>query len=48
MFATYTAIFNSGWFDFSEHSVGELTTRLEEDSETAGKVTGLQQGQRIQ
>lgn len=37
-----------GWFDFPEHSVGELTTALEEDSETAGAVTGLQQGQRIQ
>jgi ATP-binding cassette subfamily B (MDR/TAP) protein 1 len=37
-----------GWFDLPEHSVGELTTRLEEDSEISSNVTGLQQGQRIQ
>lgn len=37
-----------GWFDFPEHSTGELTTSLEEDSETVANVTGLSQGQRIQ
>ena len=37
-----------GWFDFPEHSTGELTTRLEEDSEAVANVTGLQLGQRIQ
>ena len=40
--------YSMGYFDFPEHSVGELTTRLEEDSESASNVTGLQQGQRIQ
>ncbi len=34
------------FFDF--HSVGELTTMLDEDSEAVGNVTGLQQGQRVQ
>jgi len=37
-----------GWFDFPEHSTGELTTRLEEDSEAVSNVTGWQQGQRVQ
>ena len=37
-----------GWFDYAEHSTGELTTALEEDSETVSNVTGLSQGQRIQ
>lgn len=37
-----------GWFDFPEHSTGELTTRLEEDAEAVSNVTGWQQGQRIQ
>lgn len=36
------------WFDYPEHSTGELTTALEEDSETVGNVTGLSQGSRIQ
>ena len=36
------------WFDWPQHSTGELTTRLEEDSETVSNVTGLSQGQRIQ
>ncbi|KAL7526452.1 hypothetical protein ACHAXR_001497, partial [Thalassiosira sp. AJA248-18] len=40
--------FPMGWFDYPEHSTGELTTRLEEDSELAGVITGLPQGQRIQ
>ena len=34
------------FFDF--HSVGELTTMLDEDTDAVGNVTGLQQGQRIQ
>jgi ATP-binding cassette subfamily B (MDR/TAP) protein 1 len=34
------------FFDF--HSVGELTTMLDEDSDAVGNVTGLQQGQRVQ
>ena len=29
-----------GWFDFPEHSTGELTTRLEADAEAVAKVTG--------
>ena len=37
-----------GWFDFPEHSTGELTTRLEEDTEAVSNVTGWQQGQRVQ
>jgi ATP-binding cassette, subfamily B (MDR/TAP), member 1 len=37
-----------GWFDFPAHSTGELTTRLEEDSEAVANVTGYQLGQRIQ
>lgn len=40
--------YSMGWFDYPEHSTGELTTSLEEDSETVGNVTGLSQGQRIQ
>jgi len=40
--------YSIGWFDFPEHSTGELTTRLEEDSETVGNITGLSQGQRVQ
>ena len=34
------------FFDF--HSVGELTTMLDEDTDAVGNVTGLQQGQRVQ
>ena len=37
-----------GWFDYPEHSTGELTTRLEEDSEAVGNITGLARGQQIQ
>ena len=37
-----------GWFDYADHSSGELTTILEEDSEEVSNVTGLQQGQRVQ
>ena len=37
-----------GWFDFPEHSSGELTTILEEDSEAISNVTGFAQGLRIQ
>mmetsp|Transcript_13772 Transcript_13772/g.29973 ORF Transcript_13772/g.29973 Transcript_13772/m.29973 type:complete len:1335 (+) Transcript_13772:61-4065(+) len=37
-----------GWFDYPEHSTGELTTSLEEDSETVSNVTGLSQGQAVQ
>lgn len=37
-----------GWFDYPEHSTGELTTMLEEDSELVSNVTGLSQGQRVQ
>lgn len=33
---------NISWFDFPEHSTGELTTRLEADSESVSKVTGWQ------
>lgn len=40
--------YSMGWFDYPEHSTGELTTRLEEDSEAVGNVTGLSQGQRVQ
>ena len=39
---------NMGWFDFPEHSTGELTTHLEEDCEAVSNVTGWQQGQRVQ
>jgi ABC-type multidrug transport system fused ATPase/permease subunit len=38
---------NVGWFDFPEHSTGELTTRLEADAEAVAKVTGWQLGYRI-
>jgi ATP-binding cassette subfamily B (MDR/TAP) protein 1 len=37
-----------GWFDFPEHSTGELTSRLEEDAEAVSKVTGWSLGQQIQ
>lgn len=37
-----------GWFDFPEHSTGQLTSRLEEDAEAVSNVTGWQLGQRIQ
>ena len=37
-----------GWFDMAEHSAGELSTRLEEDSEAVSNLTGWQQGQRVQ
>jgi len=33
---------NIPWFDYPEHSTGELTTRLEADSESVSKVTGWQ------
>ena len=36
------------FFDYPEHSTGELTTSLEEDSETCANVTGLSAGQRVQ
>ena len=36
------------FFDYPENSTGELTTRLEEDSELVSNVTGQQLGQRIQ
>lgn len=36
------------FFDFPENSTGELTTRLEEDSELVSNVTGQQLGQRVQ
>lgn len=38
---------NAGWFDFPEHSVGELTTRLEADAEAVAKVTGWALGYRV-
>lgn len=37
-----------GWFDFPEHSTGELTTMLEEDAEAVSNVTGSQLGQKVQ
>ena len=37
-----------GWFDFPEHSTGELTERLEADAEAVNKVTGWNLGQQIQ
>lgn len=36
-----------GWFDFPEHSTGELTTRLEADAEMVAKVTGWALGYRV-
>mmetsp|Transcript_23253 Transcript_23253/g.34328 ORF Transcript_23253/g.34328 Transcript_23253/m.34328 type:complete len:1363 (+) Transcript_23253:161-4249(+) len=36
-----------GWFDFPEHSVGELTTRLEADAELVSKVNGWALGYRL-
>jgi len=36
-----------GWFDFPEHSVGELTTRLETDAELVSKVNGWSLGYRL-
>jgi len=38
---------NMGWFDCPEHSVGELTTRLEADAEAVAKVSGWALGYRI-
>lgn len=38
---------NMGWFDRPEHSVGELTTRLEADAEGVAKVTGWALGYRV-
>ena len=35
---------NMGWFDFPEHSTGELTTRLAADAEEVANVTGWQLG----
>ncbi len=36
------------WFDNPEHSTGELTTSLEEDSQAVSNVSGMSQGQCIQ
>ena len=36
-----------GWFDFPEHSTGELTTRLEADAEAVAKMTGWSLGYRV-
>lgn len=36
------------WFDYPEHSTGELTTSLEEDCQTVSNVSGISQGQCIQ
>lgn len=36
------------WFDFPEHSTGELTIRLEEDAEAVSSVTGWALGYNIQ
>lgn len=38
---------NIPWFDYPEHSTGELTTRLEADSESVSKVTGWQLAYRV-
>lgn len=38
---------NIPWFDWPEHSTGELTTRLEADSESVSKVTGWQLAYRV-
>ena len=38
---------DAGWFDFPEHSVGELTTRLEADAESVAKATGWAFGYRV-
>ena len=38
---------NIGWFDVPEHSVGELTARLEADAEAVAKITGWSLGYRI-
>ena len=38
---------NIGWFDYPEHSVGELTTRLEADAEEMAKITGWALGYKI-
>jgi len=37
-----------GWFDFPEHSTGELTIRLDEDAEAVSSVTGWALGYNIQ
>ena len=36
------------WFDNPEHSTGELTTSLAEDSQAVSNVSGMSQGQCIQ
>ena len=36
-----------GWFDFPEHSTGDLITRLEADAEAVAKVTGWSLGYRV-
>lgn len=36
-----------GWFDFPEHSTGELTTRLATDAELVSNISGRQLGYRI-
>ena len=38
---------NIGWFDMPEHSVGELTSRLEADAEEVAKLSGWALGYRI-
>ena len=38
---------NIGWFDLPEHSVGELTSRLETDAEEVAKITGWALGYRL-
>lgn len=38
---------NIGWFDTPDHSVGELTTRLEADAEEVAKITGWALGYKI-
>lgn len=38
---------NIPWFDWPEHSTGELTTRLEADSESVSKVSGWQLAYRV-
>jgi len=38
---------NIPWFNYPEHSTGELTTRLEADSESVNKVTGWQLAYRV-
>ncbi|CAB9520582.1 Lactococcin-G-processing and transport ATP-binding protein LagD [Seminavis robusta] len=38
---------NIGWFDVPEHSVGELTSRLEADAEEVAKITGWALGYKV-